>query len=452
MTSQQKLVLWISVLASFTALLDGSVVTVALPAIANEFSGDLSIQQWVVDAYMISLGSLMLLAGSMSDLYGRKRMLAIGLIGFAATSLLCAIAPTPEILIISRALQGVTGAILVPSSLAFIISAFEGQQRAQAIGSWTAWTGIAFIVGPLVGGSLVDLGSWRLIFAINVIPVAATLWLLSQVQQPERTDKTVELDVFGAILGTVGLGSLVYALIEQVNYGWQHPMVLIPLFVGLVALPLFVWHENRTSNPMLPLKLFNNRNFSVGNLSTLMVYAGLSLATFIISIFVQQVGGYSATQAGLALMPITIVMFLLSPRFGALSGKYGPRLFMTVGPILGATGFVTMLAVDQSVSYWALLPGILIFALGLSMTVAPLTSAILDSIDSRQAGIGSAVNNAISRIAGLLAIAGIGMIVGDSLDLAGFHRAILATTALLFIGGIIAAIGIRNHTPSTSES
>ena len=445
MNKQQRLVLWISILASFVAFLDGSVINVALPAIMSELGGGLTTQQWVVDAYMITLGSLMLIAGSLSDLFGRQKILSLGLLGFGAASLLCVFAPTSEFLIISRGLQGVAGALLVPSSLALIISAFKGPAQGKAIGSWTAWTGISFIIGPLVGGLLVDAGSWRWIFAINVIPIAITMWLISRLKHDEQIRESTRLDVLGAALCAVGLGGSVFALIEQPNFGWAHPIIYLPLTIGLLSLAVFFWHETRSSHPMLPLRLFNIRNFAVGNVATLMIYAGLSLATFVLAIFVQQVGGYSATQAGLSLMPVTIIMFLLSGRFGGLSGKFGPRLFMSLGPIIGALGFIAMLAVDSSVSYWTLLPGVLIFGLGLSITVAPLTSAILGSIDERQAGIGSAVNNAVARIAGLIAIAAIGPIVGASLDLNGFHRSALVTAGLLIVGGVISAVGIKNH-------
>ena len=444
MTKQQRLVLWISILASFVAFLDGSVINVALPAITAEFNSGLSVQQWVVDAYLITLGSLILVAGSLSDLFGRIRLLELGLIGFAITSILCAVAPTSEFLIVSRGLQGIAGALLVPSSLALIISTFKGQAQGKAIGSWTAWTGISFIIGPLVGGLLVDAGSWRFIFAINIIPILVTLWLMRKLEIPEKTRSGTKLDVYGALLCAIGLGGTVYALIEQPNYGWSSPLIFIPLIIGLLSLAVFFWHERRTRHPMLPLGLFSVRNFAIGNLATLAIYAGLSLGTFIIAIFVQQVGGYSATEAGLALIPITLIMFFLSSRFGALAGKYGPRLFMALGPILGAIGFLAMLWVDSSVSYWALLPGIVIFGVGLSITVAPLTSAILGAIDDAQAGIGSAINNAVARIAGLLAIAAIGPIIGAQLDLDGFYRAVMVTAGLLLVGGIVSAIGIVN--------
>jgi EmrB/QacA subfamily drug resistance transporter len=445
MTKTQRLVLVISILASFVAFLDGSVVNVALPAISQEFGGGFIIQQWVTDAYLITLGSLILIAGSLSDVFGRKKILVVGLIGFMITSLLCAAAPNGLVLVIARALQGVAGALLVPSSLALIISAISGPAQGKAIGSWTAWTGVAFIMGPLLGGFLVDVLSWRWIFAINVLPIGLTLFLLNRLRLEETTSASTPIDVRGAVLGAIGLGGPVYALIEQSRFGWGSPLVYGPLAIGLLSLALFVRHERKTSAPMLPLELFQVRNFSVGNIATLAIYAGLSVATFLLTIFLQQVGGYSAIEAGLALLPVTIIMFVLSPRFGALAGKFGPRLFMATGPIIGGLGFLYFLQVDSSAEYWTqIFPGVLMFGLGLSITVAPLTAAILGAIESKHAGVASAVNNAISRVAGLLAIAALGVIVGTTISLSGFHRGMVATAILLILGGVISAVGIQN--------
>lgn len=444
MTRKQRTVLLISILASFVAFLDGSVINVALPAMAAELGGGLILQQWVVDAYLITLGALMLIAGSLSDLFGRKKILVTGLIGFGITSLLCAVAPTGEFLVISRALQGCTGALLVPSSLALIISSFSGPAQGKAIGSWTAWTGMAFLVGPLLGGLLVDSGSWRFIFAINVLPIIVTMWLLMRINEPAAKQKRAKVDSVGALLAAIGLGGPVFALIEQGRYGWSSPLILLPLAAGVAALAIFIWYERRTPAPMLPLSLFSVRNFSVGNIATTAIYAGLSIATFLIAVFVQQVGGYSAIEAGLALIPVTLIMFFLSGRFGALAGTYGPRLFMAAGPMIAAAGFAIMVFVDSSVNYWALLPGILLLGLGLSITVAPLTSAILGAVSSNQAGIASAVNNAIARIAGLLAIALLGLVTGPEITLEGFQRGAVLTAALLVVGGVISAAGIKN--------
>lgn len=428
--------------------MDGSVVNVTLPALTTDLGGGLALQQWVVDAYLITLGSLILIAGSLSDLFGRKRILILGLLGFAITSIMCAVAPSGQILVISRALQGIAGALLVPSSLALIIAHFSGASQSKAIGTWTAWTGLAFIIGPLVGGFLVDSLSWRYIFAINAIPIAVTLWLLRGLLA-DKVQKDVSVDWVGAVLCTFGLGAPVFALIEQPRFGWNDPLIISLLIVGLTLLVGFLYWEARTARPMLPLKLFKVRNFSVGNIATTSIYAGLSVATFLLIVFVQQVGGYSALASGLSLLPVTIIMFLLSPRFGALAGRYGPRFFMTVGPLIGSLGFLLLLRVDETVSYWAqIFPGIVVFGLGLSMTVAPLTSAVLGSIEAKHAGIGSAVNNAIARIAGLLAIAVIGVIVGGTITLSSFQNGIIFMVILLALGGFISWLGIQNPKPS----
>lgn len=445
MTKQQRLVLIISILASFVAFLDGSVVNVALPAITHELGGGLTTQQWVIDAYAITLGSLMLVAGSLSDLFGRKKILLAGLAGFGVTSILCAIAPTGEFLIISRGLQGIAGALLVPSSLALIISAFSGANEGKAIGTWTGWTGMAFLFGPLLGGFLVDTSSWRLIFALNILPILLTLWLMRSLRVGEKIRESTKVDTLGAVLCTVGLGAPVYALIEQAHYGWHSPLILSLLITGIVALVIFIWHERRTPAPLLPMVMFRVRNFSVGNIATVAIYGGLSVATFLITVFIQQVGKFTALEAGLALLPVTIIMFFLSPRFGALAGKYGPRLFMGIGPIIAGIGFLLMLMVGTPMQYWTqLLPGVLLFGLGLSMTVAPLTAAILGSIDPAHAGIGSAINNAVSRVAGLIAVAAIGIVTGTTLDLTGFHHGIIAMGILLIAGGLISIVGIQN--------
>ena len=275
MERSQRFVLFISILASFVAFLDGSVVNVALPAISRELGGGLATQAWVVDAYLITLGSLILLAGSLSDLLGRRRILKAGLIGFAAASLLCAVAPNSFILIVARALQGIAGALLVPSSLALIMSAFSGKSQGKAIGSWTAWTGIAFIVGPLLGGILVDTLSWRYIFAINVIPIAICLRLLRHIEQDRPTG--AKLDVIGALLCSAGLSGAVFGLIEQPKYGWGSPVIFVPLIGGILALITFVIYEKRAQNAMLPLSLFAIRNFSFGNAATLAIYGDYQL-------------------------------------------------------------------------------------------------------------------------------------------------------------------------------
>ncbi|WP_235685309.1 MFS transporter [Corallococcus silvisoli] len=444
MTPPQRLVLGIAVLASLVTFLDGAIINVALPAMVRDLGGGLTLQQWVVDAYLITLGSLMLVAGSLSDAFGRKRILRLGLWGFGATSLLCALAPTGAVLILARGLQGATGALLVPGSLALILATFSGPEQAKAIGSWTGWTGGAFIAGPLVGGLLVDTVGWRWIFAINVLPIALTLALLARMEEPPRP-AGARIDILGAVLACLGLGGPVYALIEQAKVGWTHPTVLLALGLGVPAFIAFLLQERRSPHPMMPLGLFRERNFWVGNLATTSIYGALSLGMFVITLFLQEVGGFRATAAGLALMPTTLIMLLLSSVFGGLAGRYGSRLFMAVGPCLASVGFLLMLRVGTPLHFWTqMLPGVLVFGLGLTVTVAPLTAAVLGSVHPEQAGIGSAINNAISRVAGLISIAFTGLIVGPRLDVAGFHRAMMATAVLLVLGGVISAVGIRN--------
>ncbi len=445
MTRQQRLVLVIAILASFVAFLDGSVINVALPAMTAELGGGLSVQQWIVDAYLITLGSLILLAGSLSDVYGRTVVLRAGLIGFGVASVLIAVAPTAELVIVLRALQGIAAALLVPSSLAIIMSTFRDGAQAKAIGQWTAWTSAAFLAGPVVGGLFVDFLSWRLVFAINVLPIVVTLFLLARLEQRDARRVGVRIDALGAVLGVLGLGGPVFALIEFQNLGWSSPAIYLPFVLGIVSLCTFLWWQTRASMPMLPLSLFQVRNFSVGNIATALIYAALSMGGFIVVVFLQQVAGFPATIAAIAFLPVSLGNVFLSSWFGGLSGRYGPRLFMTAGPIVAGVGYFAMLRIGEDVNYFAdVLPGVLLFTVGLAMTVAPLTSAVLGSISAQQAGIGSAVNNAVARVAGLVAIALLGVIVVGELDVAGFHRALIVTAVLLVAGGIVSFIGIRN--------
>ncbi|RFA20260.1 DHA2 family efflux MFS transporter permease subunit [Subtercola boreus] len=445
MTRYQRVVLGVAILASFISFLDGTVINVALPAITRELGGGLAGQQWVVDAYLISLTAVILLAGSLSDAFGRRRVIFWGLIGFGAASVLCAISPTDEFLIVSRGIQGIAGALLVPSSLAIIISNFDGPKRAKAIGQWTAWTSTAFLAGPLLGGVLVDLLSWRLVFAINVIPIAVTLVMLRRIHaEPPRPVKPV-IDYRGAVLGVFGIGLPVFALIEQGRLGWSNPVVSGALIVGIAAFALFILNERRVPQPMLPLSLFAVRNFWVGNVATTFVYAAISLGSFLLTLFLQQVAGYTATQAGLASLPSTIISISLSSLFGTLAGTYGSRLFMAVGPVIAAVGWVLLSQVSASADYLTqVFPGTVVFALGMTVTVAPLTAAILGAIDPERAGIASAVNNAVSRVAGLIATAAAALIVGEALTVDGFSRGVLTTAALLVVGGVVSAIGIQN--------
>jgi EmrB/QacA subfamily drug resistance transporter len=338
---------------------------------------------------------------------------SIGVGGFGVVSLLCAISPSIGFLIACRAVQGAFGALLMPSSLAVIVSAFTPDERGGAIGSWTAWSGIATVVGPLAGGYLVDAVSWRLIFAVNIPFVLATLMLVSIAVPPRAPGTThARVDWLGAVLTFFGLAGPVLALIRQPDVGWSSPQVWGPGIGGLVLLALFIEHERRTPAPMLPLGLFKRRNFAVGNIETFAMYGGLSITFFLLVIFLQEVAGYNALDAGFALLPSTIVMFLLSKRMGRLADRYGPRLFMGLGPLTAAAGLALMTTLGAHVNYVTdLLPALLVFSLGLACTVAPLTAAVLSDAEQGDAGIASGVNNAVARVAGLIAIAAIGGII-----------------------------------------
>ncbi|MGY1553162.1 MFS transporter [Microbacterium sp. A588] len=439
----QRLVITIAVLASFVTFLDGTVVTVALPAISDELGGGITTQQWVVDAYLITLSALILLAGSLSDAYGRVRIMRIGLIAFGIASIAVAAAPEPLTLIIARALQGAAGALLVPSSLALIMATMRGELQSRAIGVWTAFTTGAQLAGPLLGGLFVDLLSWRFVFLINVIPIGITLVLLARLQLPDHP-RDIRVDWWSGMLCAVGLGAVVFALIEQPNLGWTSPAIWIPGAVGVVLFAVFLLRQRRSAAPLMPLTLFRARNFAWGNLATLFIYAALSLNGFVVGVYLQEGAGLSATAAGLASLPITILMILLSSQAGAWAGKLGPRLFMTIGPLLMAAGALLLLTVTGDFSYWwQVLPAMIVMGLGLSLTVAPLTSAVLGAIDEHHSGIASAVNNAISRVAGLIVVAMLSTIVGGALDLGGFHNAAWVTAALMTAGGVLSFIGIR---------
>ena len=455
MTRRQRLTLFAAILGSAVATIDGSIVNVALPSIERDLGGGLPAQQWVSNAYLLALGSLILIGGSLGDIYGERRVFTTGVAAFGLLSLLCAAAPTIDVLIAARALQGAAGALVTPSSLAIIVAAFAPKERGAAIGSWTAWGGIAAIVGPLAGGWIVDQVSWRWIFALNVpLVLAALALILTAVPRAERlSGRTV--DAAGAGLCALGLAGFVFALIEQPRYGWSSPAIVVPLAGGVVAFAAFLWRERSAAQPMLKLELFARRNFAVGNAETLSMYGGLAILFFFLVIFLQQVAGYSALKSGLTTLPVTVVMFALSRRWGALADRIGPRLFMGAGPLLAAGGILLLLRTGRQTSYVSdLLPALLVFALGLSMTVAPLTATVLADADEHDAGIASAVNNAIARVAGLIGVSVVGVVVasilvGDTFaanaeSVRAFHDAVLICAGLVAAGGIAGAIGISN--------
>ncbi len=449
--TRQTRVLIVAITVAFVAFLDGAVINVALPAIREELGGGLTVQQWVVDGYLITLGALILTAGSLSDSFGRLRIMRIGLYGFGVASLACALAQDGVMLVIARVVQGAAGALLVPSALALIIANFSAEEQGKAIGRWTAWTTAAFLGGPLLGGLLVDYANWRFVFAINVLPIAASLILMRGLG-PEETPHRAKVDYLGAILGIIGLGGPVFGLIEQERLGWASPGVWVPMAVGALSFAAFLWWENRVDEPMVPLGMFAIRNFGFGNLATLFIYGAFGFGGFVLSVFVQEVGQYPATLAGLIGLPSGILLIALSPRFGALASRFGARIFMTVGPLVIAAGWLWYLLVDGSVSYWTqLFPGIMLVGLGTAITVAPLTSATLGAVEQERAGIGSAINNAVARIAGLVTVACTGLIVGSAIDLGGFHRAALVTAILLVVGAAVSFVGIRSPASAAAK-
>jgi EmrB/QacA subfamily drug resistance transporter len=406
-----------AILGSAVVAVDATVVNVALPTIANDLGGGLAGQQWVANAYLLTLASLILVSGSLADIYGERRVFTLGVAGFGFASLLCAVAPTVELLVVARALQGVAGALLTPASLAIIVAVFPESERGAAIGSWTAWGGIGYLAGPLIGGQIIDSTSWRWVFALNVPLVLITIALASR-YAPERRamERKPRLDGTGALLCALGLAGISFGLIEQPVLGWSDPLVTGPLIGGVLVFAAFILFELRTPAPMLPLGLFRRRNFSVANVETFAMYGGMAVQGFFLTLFLQQVAGFSAFEAGSSGLVPTGVIFLLSRRFGALADRYGPRWFLTIGPLLVAAGFLAFLRLDASTSYVGdLLPALLVYSLGLAVTVSPLTATVLADADEHDAGIASAVNNALARTAGLLATAAVGAI------LAGFY-------------------------------
>ena len=414
---RKQLVLAAAILGTTVVTVDSTVANVALPAIADDLGGGLAGQQWTANAYLVTLSALLLIGGSLGDIFGERRVFALGVFLFGATSLICALAPTIEVLVGARALQGVAGALLTPAALAVIVSTFPPEERGKAVGAWTAWGGIGTVLGPVIGGQLVDTASWRWIFAINVPIVLITIVLILRVVPVGRErDPNARVDVVGAALCAFGLAGITFGLIEQPLHGWTDVAVALPLVAGAVLFVSFLVWEARSAHPMLPLALFRRRNFAAGNLETFLMYGGLGLLFFFLVLFLQQVAGFSALEAGSASIPVTLLMFGLSLRFGALADRHGPRFFMGVGPLVAAVGMLLlMMRVDADAKYVTdVLPGLLVFGFGLSMTVAPLTATVLADADDSNAGIASGVNNAIARVAGLVAIAAVGAVVAAS--------------------------------------
>jgi EmrB/QacA subfamily drug resistance transporter len=453
MTRQQRLILAAAILGSSVVTVDSSVVSVALPAIERDLGGGLSAQQWISNGYLLTLGSFILIGGALGDLYGEHRVFLTGVLSFGVFSLLCAVAPNVEVLIAARALQGISGAILAPSSLALIVNAFVPAERTAAIGTWTALGAIAAIMGPLIGGWIVDVLSWRWIFAINVPLVLGTVALAAAAIPRTDRDQLRSVDLLGAGLCASGLAAIVVALIEEPHRGWT-ALIIGLLAFGVAALIVFVRRERLVTAPMLELGLFACRNFSAGNGQTLLVYGGMNVLFFFLMLYLQEVAGYTPLQSGLASAPTTIVVFLLARRFGTIADRCGPRRLLTAGPVISALGILLLSRVDLHPDYATdLLPGLLVFAVGLAIMVAPMTAIVLADADDDDAGGASAINNAIAKLSGLIGISVVGMAIAGTLGHAGgfapdmasvhaFRHAALICGSLVAAGGVVGALAV----------
>jgi EmrB/QacA subfamily drug resistance transporter len=453
-TPRARWVLLATVLGTGIAFLDMTVVNVALPTIGKELDATVAGLQWIVNGYTLTLTSLILIGGSLGDRFGRRRVFLVGIVWFAAASLFCGLAPTEATLVAARALQGIGGALLTPGSLAIIQASFTPGDRARAVGAWSGLSGVAAAIGPFTGGWLVGAGSWRLIFLINVpLAIATVAVTLRHVPETRDPESVGGIDASGAVLTAVGLAGVSWALIESGEHGATRA-TLTAGAIGFAALAGFLAVERRSRHPMLPLEIWRSRQFTAANLVTFLVYASISLNFFLLSVGLQQVLGYSPMQAGLATTPVTALMLTLSARAGMLAERVGPRLPMTVGPLVVAVGLAWLSRVQEGTTYLdTVLPGVIVFGLGLTLTVAPLTATVLAATSERYAGIASGVNNAISRGAGLLAIAvipGIAGLTGDAYRdpaafASGLRTAMLISAMLAAAGGALAGLFIRNE-------
>ena len=452
-SSAGRWVLAVAVLGSGLAFLDGTVVNVALPEIGRDFDASTATLQWILNGYLLTLASLVLLGGSLGDRYGRRRVFVLGVALFTAASLLCAVAPTAELLVAARLIQGAGAALLTPGSLAMIESSFRPADRAQAIGAWSGLGGVATALGPLLGGYLVEAVSWRAIFLIN-LPIGLFVIAMARRHLPETRDPDASgrLDVAGATLAALGLGGLTYALIAGPGEELT-PAVAVAGLGGLAAFIGFLVVEWRSANPMLPLSMFASRQFTAANLVTFVVYAALGGFFFLFVSFLQISLGYSPLAAGAASLPVTLLMLALSARSGAMAQRIGPRIPLTIGPLVIAGGLLLLTRIEPGDAYaTSILPAVAVFGLGLTLVVAPVTATVLAAADARHSGIASGVNNAVARVGGLLAVAALPVIAGLTGDAFydptamtdGFRTAMMACAGLAAAGGLLAWLTITD--------
>lgn len=435
----------VAVMVSMVAFLDSTVINLALPDIERDLGGGLALQQWIVDGYLLATAAAILPGGSISDLFGRVPVMRFGLLAFGAGSVLAAAATSPAMLVTARLVQGLGAAFLVPGSLALINTVFDKAQQSAAIGVWTGWTGTAFALGPLLGGMCVDFLGWRWIFVLSAIPMAVgyalTFWLCPMSGRVEGA----RVDVAGVGLSAVGLSATVYALIESQHDGWTDPMVITPLVIGIAALAGFVSWQRRSRCPMLPLPLFTFRNFAAANLVTAFVYGALTLGSLAVALYTREIGGYSATAAGLATLPIPALSFVFARHVGRIAARVGPRAFLIAGPALAGIGL--LLIHPKSDGFHAitdLIPGMTVLAIGLVATVTPLTSVTLASVPTEHSGLASAINNAVSRLAALMSIGSMGLITVGAASATGFAHVLEVSAALFALGALCAALSIAN--------
>ena len=440
MNRRQLFALIATIAGSGIVILDGFVVNLALPNIAHDLHASFSGLQWIVDAYLLSLSALILLGGSLGDIFGRKRTYIVGLIGFGVSSLMCGLAPNLTMLILLRVIQGLFGALLVPGALAIINTNIPIKLRGLAFGRWTAWSGITAVLGPLLGGYLISVASWRWIFFINV-PLIIVCVIMAAANIDETKDSNPrKVDISGATLAAAALAAITYGLIEGPVKHWSRGTVAI-LVTGVILGVLFYFVEAHSKDPMLKLNLFKSRNFSGVNITTFSMYGGLAGFLFVLVIYLQTTLGYSSIKAGASLMPVSVMLLLFSSRVGVLAHKFGPRLFMTFGPLTSAIGMFSLVRLGHGDRYLTdVFPGVFLFALGLAITVAPLTITVMNSVRESESGIASGINNAVSRVAGLIVVAVLGLLGAGQV----YRFGIILCASMLAAAGIISYVLIRN--------